>query len=518
MDYQQYRASLVQTYYNYQLETLMSEYDPAASTVILLPGGMGSQLERTENAFPASPNLIDDIVWIDLGILPPKKDALKLEIDGAGQDKDAYVIAPHGPVKFLTENPYGDLRDYARSEGWNYAVFGCDWRRPLKESADFFKTWILDFRQRVRDGFGKDPMPQLSIVCHSMGGLVATTALADPGFSGLGFNAVMTIATPFYGTATQQESYYSGNHTLNALYGAAEVARIIATLPGPYTLMTLPKEIYDRDGPRLGLQRYPEFDHPTPGTDRPCDPYDPALLHRWPKAVRDHWQSVQDCKAEMIGVAAPINANIAPKFINVRSTLDTGTAAELNWKDVDGDTVDPANGPSPIVGLAGPGDGTVPAWSAFHAHCDNRYDLLEASDHPNLLRHEEVLTLIKQVVTKGKLPQRVAAARGKARAKQLARAKLDLALEKSVNRTAGAPIPAELLEKPVQRAMLADLMGGTKPAMAGPSPQAANFLLAREPKRKTGPRKKAKTGTIASKTSKPKKAKSGRKGRKPRNA
>ena len=111
-------------------------------------------------------------------------------------------------MNFFTENPYGELRDLcAIAEAGNYAVFGFDWRRPLAESADFFKSWIIEFRQRVRDGFGKDPMPQLTIVCHSMGGLVATTALADSSFSGLGFNAVMTIATPFYGTATQQETY-----------------------------------------------------------------------------------------------------------------------------------------------------------------------------------------------------------------------------------------------------------------------------------------------------------------------
>ena len=58
MSYEQYRASLIQSYYDYQLETLMSDFDPRRPTVILLPGGMGSQLERTERAYPANPNLI----------------------------------------------------------------------------------------------------------------------------------------------------------------------------------------------------------------------------------------------------------------------------------------------------------------------------------------------------------------------------------------------------------------------------------------------------------------------------
>src|SRR5262249_28891629 len=155
-----------------------------------------------------------------LGIAPPKRDALKLEVDAAGQDKDAFVIAAHGPLKFFTENPYGDLKDRALDENWNYAVFGYDWRRPLKESADFFKNWILEFQRRVIGHFGPqfDPIPKLTIVSHSMGGLVAKAALADANFSGLGFNAVMTIATPYYGVSTQQERYFKGVSILNRLY------------------------------------------------------------------------------------------------------------------------------------------------------------------------------------------------------------------------------------------------------------------------------------------------------------
>jgi hypothetical protein len=52
-------------------------------------------------------------------------------------------------------------------------------------------------------------------------------------------------------------------------------------------------------------------------------------------------------------------------------------------------------------------DGTVPAWSAFHAYCENenRYDLTQTqgTEHSNLLNHDEVLTLIENVVTTGKL-------------------------------------------------------------------------------------------------------------------
>lgn len=492
MDYEQYRVSLIKSYYDNQLETLMSEFDPRRKTVILLPGGMGSQLERTESAYPASPNIINDVIWLDAGIAL-KLDALKMEVDEAGRDKDEFVVAAHGPVHFLNENPYGKLRDRARAKGWNYGVFGFDWRRPLKESSQYFKSWILDFRQRVCHDFGDkyDPIPNLTIVSHSMGGLVATAALADATFSGLGFNAVMTIATPFYGTSTQQERYFMGVSVLNGIYKARNVVRIVASLPGPYTLMFLPKVVYDRDHGKIGLNRYPEFD---PNGGAACDPYDPATMRRWPKVVRDRWQSVQTARDELIGIAAPINANIIPKFFNVRSKLDVTTAVELSWNNTDGDTIDPEVGPSPLAGLAGPGDGTVPHWSAFHAYCKNRHDLRQAKDHANLLKHEEVLTLIEKVVATGKLPvgrgKTAAKKRGKAPAKGPPTiAKIDRLFSKWAQSSAkqGAP-PPELFEEPLQRLFLADLIGGTKPRIVGTAPVAAGKKSAPTRKNKSGKR------------------------------
>lgn len=120
MSYDSYRKAKSEGYYDYQLETLLSSFDPSKPTVILLPGGMGSQLERTEHPVGTEPNIINDIVWLDWGILPPKKDAIQLEIEikgGVERDKDSYVIAAHGPLKFITQTPYEELKDFARSEG-----------------------------------------------------------------------------------------------------------------------------------------------------------------------------------------------------------------------------------------------------------------------------------------------------------------------------------------------------------------------------------------------------------------
>jgi hypothetical protein len=64
------------------LNGLVAKYDPNKPTVILLPGGMGSQLDRSNFAYTGDPISFADfsVVWIGLGVVL-SQDALKLEID-----------------------------------------------------------------------------------------------------------------------------------------------------------------------------------------------------------------------------------------------------------------------------------------------------------------------------------------------------------------------------------------------------------------------------------------------------
>lgn len=462
VSYEKYRKDLIQGYYDHQLETLMMGFDPARPTVILLPGGMGSQLERSENKYPASPNVINDVIWMDAGILPPRRDALKLETNPAGEDLDRYVIAAHGPFRFLTETPYDELKQLAQTKRWNYGVFGYDWRRSLDESADYFKEFIWSFQKRVKNDYGVDPIPSLTIICHSMGGMVCTYALTDSKFNSLKFYAIVTVATPFYGTSTQQERYYVGvPGILNTIYTPKTVVDIVASLPGPFTLMFLPKSIYNQDGAKLGLTRYPQFD---PNGNGDADPYDPAFISRWPKPVKNHKQYLLDAKKEMEKVAKPINANIVKHFFNVRSSKNAQTAVQLSWNNVNGDTYVPGKDPSPLAGIAGPGDGTVPAWSAWHAYSlkGNRHELKQAADHGNLLKHPEVLAVIETIVKTRKLA--APKAKGPAKPGVASEAKVAAVTEKWIARAKDMkPPPDELFTAPVKNAIFSQLIGGPKP-------------------------------------------------------
>ncbi|TPQ42830.1 hypothetical protein C2U70_00805 [Bradyrhizobium guangdongense] len=476
MTYEEYRAALIEGFYQNQLETLMSGYRKDRPTVILLPGIMGSQLERTNNPYPSDIAVISDIIWMDVGIAL-KKDALKLEIDGAGRDTGSYVVAAYGALSFWSETPYNELRDLARNEQWNYAVFGFDWRRPLSESAEYFKTFVRDFRQRVIDIYGQkwDPLPRLTVVCHSMGGLVATAALRDQNFSGLGFHAVATFGTPFYGSVTAQNAFYVGLPSLNGLYTAPVMAGLIASMPGAYTLMFLPREVYNQDGPKLGLNKYPEYD---PNGNIPVDPYGPdaTVIRRWPKKVKNHLQYLLDAKQQLIDIASPINANIATAFFNIRSSLDKNTAVEVAWNSIDGDNYKPGTDPSPLTGVGGQpgGDGTVPAWSAWHAYChsNNRHELKQAKVHGALLEHPEVLGVIKSIVKQGRLPS---AAKPIAKTIGVTVKTKPVATRKKMEKAvalwakcveAKKPPPSEMLEGAVRRAIIIDIMNGPKPPMA----------------------------------------------------
>jgi PGAP1-like protein len=462
MTYDEYRRALIDQYYDYQLESFINGFTPGKPNVILLPGGMGSQLERTSQPFPTSPNVINDVVWMDLGIVAG--DALTLEIDNEGRDYKSHVTGAHGPFSFIGMTPYNELEDFARNEEWNYCVFGFDWRRSLAESAGNFQRFIENFDSGVKEKYGssQEPIKALTVVCHSMGGLVCTDALRNPNFARLGFQAIVTIATPFYGTSTHQERYFRGVESLNDLnsYNRETVVRIIATLPGPYTLMLLPRVIYDRDGASLGLTRYPQYDHDN-GTD--ADPYDSAMMDRWPRPVRDHTQFLVQARDELRRVAEPIDKVIAPAFHNVRSSLDNTTAVELKWKNINGDVI-PA-GSSPLTGVPGPGDGTVPAWSAFHAHCraTNRHELASAKAHGELLEHPEVLTLIKSFVRAGK--RRAVARRTRVPAvadrSKVARVMATWSEKAKHNQ----PPPSGLFEEAVQRAFVTSLIAGDKPKM-----------------------------------------------------
>ena len=89
--YCQYRRALITAFYSWQLDQFLNGFDSNRPTVILLPGGMGSELDLNNVSYPTSPNGMSETIWMDLEIF--FGDALKLEIEQNLRDIHSFVVA-----------------------------------------------------------------------------------------------------------------------------------------------------------------------------------------------------------------------------------------------------------------------------------------------------------------------------------------------------------------------------------------------------------------------------------------
>ena len=116
----------------------MKRYNPNQKTVILLPGGLGSQLEKTTKKYSDNnqgPFDKYETVWIDIDIIfTIKREVFNLEIQKNGRDRGNFIIVPNGPVRFFAK-PYDGTESFFRGQNYNYAVFGYDWRRGIDEAS-----------------------------------------------------------------------------------------------------------------------------------------------------------------------------------------------------------------------------------------------------------------------------------------------------------------------------------------------------------------------------------------------
>lgn len=417
MTYDEARRREIQSQNIRHVEEFVKKYDPNKKTVIFLPGGLGSQLERTIKSFSESspgPFTKYETVWVDVGIIF-ESDALTLEIMDNGRDKGSHIIIPNGPLRFFVK-PYDETENFFKNSGYNYTASGFDWRRPVEEGAD----WLQDFLRRFRDGVisrfsndkTKDPLPTTTLLCHSHGGLVAKVFLMrvfkDSTIKVSSWmEQLITVATPFYGNSTHMRRYYKGESGLNRIYGAKKVAKIAGSLPGPYIFLYLDKNTFNKDGVKLGLTRYPSRDADNQNLD--ADPFSSTMMNRYPNWIRSQFLSQAVSLRNTITKDLP--KAVIDKVFHVRSGQDKTTRVELFWKNVDGSKFDPDDDPSPIGGVEGPGDGTVPSWSARLAQTPDTqiFDLKLAKDHSSLMEHDETLKVVQKIIETGVIPKKVVA-------------------------------------------------------------------------------------------------------------
>ena len=411
MSYDSTRKKEIRDAHDRHIEEFARSYKRNRPTILFLPGGMGSQIDRSDKAYAGNASLPFkyDPIWMDPGIVFDKE-ALQLEIESNTHDIGNHICIPNGPLRYLLK-PYNATEDYFRDKDFNYLVFSFDWRRPLLESAAFLQLFLKQLKGRVQYLWQEDPLPNTTILCHSMGGLVAkvflhsvfqkNTAAAD---ARKWMCRLVTVATPFYGTANHMTRYYKGQQPLNTLYKANNLARLTATFPGPYILMFLDAKSYDQYADELEISRYPVRDAQNP--DMEADPFDQNLFNRYPPWVKPGYLD-QATRMRKI-ITRPLPDAVADLVFHIRARRRK-TWVELKWKAVKGANFNPNKDDSPITGKNGEGDGTVPFWAARLAQVpDNQvFNLKKAKKHQELLEHPETLKVISRLVEQDKMPKTV---------------------------------------------------------------------------------------------------------------
>jgi pimeloyl-ACP methyl ester carboxylesterase len=400
-----------------RIDTFAKGYIPGCETIVLLPGGMGSQLDRSTKAYKSDDSIpfkTYDPIWVDMGLIF-SKDALKLKIKPDGSDKGHHIVVPNGPLEFFV-SPYEAAGRFFKNEGYNYTVFGFDWRRSIAEAASYLEYFLKGIRARVKKLKGADPLPDTTLVCHSMGGLVAVMFLQrllaksrfQPGHIKNWLKFIVTAGTPFYGASTHMQRYYFGEKMLNTLNGKKPIARMVSTLPGPHILMYLDRNAFDdyrnrfrRRSEQPEINRYPSRDANDPD-QLEADPYDPRMFKRYPSWMEI--KNINQARKLRNTMISSLPKPVLERIFHIRSQSEK-TWIEQSWQPIDGSKFNPDK-KSPLSGVDGPGDGTVPFWSARLAQTPPAqvYDVKNKVEHQELLEHSEVLQAVRRIIETGNIP------------------------------------------------------------------------------------------------------------------
>ena len=394
MSYSVWRRRAILNTYNARIREFVGRYKYGRPTVVLLPGGMGSQLNRSMEEYQscyAQPTDYDP-VWIDRGTYYAGQ-VRSLQIETDGRDYLSHVVVADGPIRNLgVFSPYAATKMFFQHSDidFNYLVFGYDWRRSLVECSGFLEYFLTRLRNRVFDVYGEDLAHNLNILAHSQGGLVAKIFLhRNKNIDGW-ITRLITVATPFYGTSSHQERYFIGHEAINKDYSPEEIARLAATLPGPYNLMFLPKSTYQKFSAEIGLSRYPIRDE----NDKDgADPYDEQSIYLYPNWINSVHLQQAGQTARIL--AAELPKEVAKCVFNIRSTTCDDTPVELTWEPLPPNFQPDDTGNCPIkTKTPGKGDGTVPFWSAYHVSVINRKEFTNSYEHTRLMEEPKVLKYV----------------------------------------------------------------------------------------------------------------------------
>lgn len=222
--------------------------------VLVLPGIMGSTLGIRR------PGRSDDVKWFDpveiaLGGL------LKLALPSSRR------IQPLGVLLFA----YLRLKLSLRAAGFDADFHPYDWRES-----------VLDAGRGLAERIGQEPRRKVSLVAHSMGGLVARAALAHPGAERI--ERVVQLGTPNAGAFA----------SVQALRGTYPLVRRLALLDLAHSARQLARDVFCT---------LPGLAELLPDAAA-CDGFDPFKAADWPRGPRP--------RAELLAATRRARAALPP--------------------------------------------------------------------------------------------------------------------------------------------------------------------------------------------------------------
>ena len=213
------------------------EREPVAGprpAAVLLPGIMGSLL--------ASIRGISALLWYAPRIiLDGHLNLLDLNAQGDGDRSPDVEIVPVGIEKITYLKLILTLARLTRLYEFPY-----DWRRQLEVNAHLLHQSLLRWTEAA-------PKRRFTLVCHSMGGMLARTyAALYPAESERLIDRIIMLGTPLHGTAVAA-CIFDGStpqvSTVQRLNPQNDVISFASNLPSAYQLLPAPPDSFTPDRP-----------------------------------------------------------------------------------------------------------------------------------------------------------------------------------------------------------------------------------------------------------------------------
>jgi len=202
------------------------------SLIIFLPGLTGSLLEDVGSQ--------SEVLWINpLAFLSGHLNHLDMTADGASDVTPGVRVEATKPIWIV----YAKLV-LALQQRYEIYSFPYDWRRTPGYSA-------LKLKEFIDERLAGSPRKQVTLVGHSMGGLVILDYLAGDQTKAHAAKAVkraITLGTPFRGALETLIMLAKGDdpqmQIARKLNRANDPSRMLRSFPSMYSLLPAPKDLY----------------------------------------------------------------------------------------------------------------------------------------------------------------------------------------------------------------------------------------------------------------------------------